>query len=60
MVDEKKFLDREAKEWFQKVDPETAEGNRRVIIEGGESLIEIPEKVMGVWREYEKRREGEK
>jgi hypothetical protein len=57
MIEEKKFLDWEVAEWFKRVDPETVEGDRRVIIEGGKSLLEIPEEAMRVWREYEKRGE---
>jgi hypothetical protein len=60
MADEKRFLDRESEEWFKRVEPGTVEGERRVIIEGGKSLIEIPENVMKVWREYEGRGQGEK
>jgi len=60
MVDEKRFLDRENEEWFKRVEPGTVEGERRVIIEGWKSLIVVPETVMKVWREYEKRgKEGE-
>jgi len=60
MVDEKRFLDRDNEEWFRRVEPGSVEGERRVIIEGGKSLIEIPKSVMKVWREYEKRgKEGE-
>jgi hypothetical protein len=60
MADEKKFLDRDAAEWFKRVEPGTVEGDKKVIIESGKRLIEIPETVMGVWREYERRGEGEK
>jgi hypothetical protein len=60
IVDEKRFWDREAAEWFKRVEPGTVEGDRRVIIEGGKSLIEVPEEVMGIWREFEKRGDGEK
>lgn len=57
MVDEKRFLDRDAEVWFKRVEPGTVDGERRVIIEGGKSLIEIPEKVMEVWKSYEERGE---
>ena len=60
MMDEKRFLDRENEEWFRRVEPGTVEGERRVIIEGGKSLIEISEDIMKVWREYEKRGEEKK
>jgi hypothetical protein len=42
------------------VEPGTAEGERRVIIRDGKSEIQIPEEIMKVWREYEKRGEVDK
>jgi hypothetical protein len=58
MVDERRFLDRDAEMWFKRVEPGTVDGDKKIIIEGGKSLIEIPEEVMRVWREYEGRGEG--
>jgi len=60
MVDEKRFLDRDAEVWFKRIEPGTVEGERKIIIDGGKLLIEIPESVMRVWRDYEKRGKGEK
>jgi hypothetical protein len=60
MVDEKRFLDRDAEVWFKRVEPGTVEGERKIIIDGGQLLIEIPESVMRVWKEYEKRGKEEK
>lgn len=60
MVDEKRFLDRDAEVWFKRVEPGTVEGKKRVIVEGGKSLIEIPEQVIRVWKEYEERGQGKK
>jgi len=59
-VDERKFLDRSSPEWFKRVDPGTVEGDRKVIIQDGKSLIEVPREVMAIWRKYEKRGEVEK
>ena len=58
MVDEKRFLDRENEGWFMRVKPKTVDGDRRVVIEGGKSTIEIPEQIMRIWKEYERRGEG--
>ena len=58
MVDEKRFLDRDADVWFKRVEPGTVEGERKVILEGGKSLIEIPDEFMRVWKSYEQRGEG--
>jgi hypothetical protein len=60
MVDEKRFLDRDAEVWFKRIEPGTVEGERKIIIDGGKLLIEIPETVVRVWRDYEKRGKGEK
>ncbi|PMD50464.1 uncharacterized protein K444DRAFT_621836 [Hyaloscypha bicolor E] len=60
MVDEKRFLDRDAEVWFKRVEPGTVEGERKIIIDGGKLLIEIPESVTRVWKEYEKRGKEEK
>ena len=39
------------------MEPGTVEGERRVIFKDGKSEIQVPEEVVKVWREYEKRGE---
>jgi len=53
--DEKKMLVSSARDHLLRVEPGTVRGDRRVVIEGGKSLVEVPESVWEVWREYEKR-----
>jgi hypothetical protein len=55
LVDEVRFLVSAAREHLKRVEPGTVVGDRRVVIQDGKSLIEIPESVWEVWREYEKR-----
>lgn len=57
-VDERRFLVSEALDHIFRVDPGTVRGETRIVIDGGKSLIEIPESVMEVWRSYEARGEG--
>jgi hypothetical protein len=47
----------EAGTHYLRVEPGTVEGERRVTIRDGKSAVEVPEEVMKVWREYEKRGE---
>jgi hypothetical protein len=55
LVDEKRFLVSVATEHMKRVEPGTVRGERRVVIQDGKSLVEIPEGIWEVWREYEKR-----
>jgi len=54
-VDELRFLVSNAGEHLKGVEPGGVVGEKRVIIEGGKSVVEVPESVWEVWREYEKR-----
>jgi hypothetical protein len=57
LQDELRFLVSEAGTHYLRVEPGTIEGEKRVIIKNGKSEVEVPEEVMKVWREYEKREE---
>jgi hypothetical protein len=59
-VDERRVLVSAAGEHLLRVEAGTVEGERRVVIENGKSLVEIPEEVWGVWRGYERRGEEDK
>ncbi len=58
-VDERRFLVSEALEHIYRVGPGSVEGERKVVIDEGKPVIEVPEGVWEVWREYEKRGEKE-
>jgi len=61
LKDEKRLLESLATEHLVQVGEGTVSGERRVVIEGGKSLIEVEESVWELWREYEKSgAEGEK
>ena len=61
LKDEKRLLESLATEHLVQVGEGTVSGERRVVIEGGKSLIEVEERVWELWREYEKSgAEGEK
>lgn len=55
LADERRFLISEALDHITRVPPQTVTGTLRVVIEDGKPLIDIPESVWQVWREYEKR-----
>ncbi|KAH8803039.1 hypothetical protein F5884DRAFT_682304 [Xylogone sp. PMI_703] len=55
LPDERRFLVSEALQHIKRVPPQTVKGVLRVVIEDGKSLIDVPESVWDVWREYEKR-----
>ncbi|KAK0103124.1 hypothetical protein ONS95_000701 [Cadophora gregata] len=61
-TDERRFLVSEALEHIIRVPPKTVEGEVRVVIKEGKALIDVPEEVWRVWREYEERgrNEGER
>jgi len=48
IVDEKRYLDREVAEWFKRVELGTVDGDRKVIIKGGKSLIKVPEEAISI------------
>ncbi len=54
-VDERRFLVSEALEHIFRVGPGSVEGVRNVVIRDGVALVEVPEGVWEVWREYERR-----
>ncbi|KAH7330470.1 hypothetical protein BKA65DRAFT_404485 [Rhexocercosporidium sp. MPI-PUGE-AT-0058] len=54
-VDERRFLVSEALDHIVRVPPRTVEGVVRVVIQEGKALVEVPEGVWRVWREYEVR-----
>jgi hypothetical protein len=53
LVDERRFLVSEAMEHIYRVPPMTVEGTRKVVIQDGKCLIDVPEEVWEVWRLYE-------
>ena len=53
LEDEKRFLVSEALDHLKFVDGVT--GTKRVIIQDGKAVVEIPESVWEVWRRYEAR-----
>jgi hypothetical protein len=55
LVDERRFLVSNAGEHLKGVEPGTVRGEKRVVIEGGVSVVEVPEGVWSVWSEYERR-----
>ncbi|RFU25504.1 hypothetical protein B7463_g10830, partial [Scytalidium lignicola] len=59
LPDERRFLVSEALEHIKRIPPQTVTGDLRVVIENGKPLIDIPETVWELWREYEKRGEQE-
>jgi hypothetical protein len=61
-VDERRCLEDEAMKQLEIQPPlpaGTVSGRREVIIRDGKCVVEIPESVWEVWRQYEKRGEGE-
>lgn len=54
-VDERRFLVSEALEHIVRMPPRTVQGTVRVVIQEGKALVEVPEGVWAVWREYEGR-----
>ncbi|KAH9222484.1 hypothetical protein DL95DRAFT_326207, partial [Leptodontidium sp. 2 PMI_412] len=52
-VDERRFLVSEALEHIVRMPPRTVQGTVRVVIQEGKALVEVPEGVWAVWREYE-------
>ncbi|KAL2067548.1 hypothetical protein VTL71DRAFT_1973 [Oculimacula yallundae] len=54
-VDEKRFLVSEALEHIVRVPPGSVKGIKKVVIEGGEVKIDVPEGVWEVWRGFEGR-----
>jgi hypothetical protein len=57
LKDEKRLLESLATEHLVQVGEGTVNGVRRVVIEGGESRIDVEEEVWRVWRGYEARGE---
>ncbi len=57
LADERRFLVSEALEHVLIVGAGAVEGERKVVIRDGKSVIEVSDEVMAVWREYEKRGE---
>jgi hypothetical protein len=57
LKDEKRLLESLATEHLVQVGEGTVKGKRRVVIEGGESRIEVEAEVWRVWRGYEAREE---
>ncbi|KAE9373326.1 hypothetical protein N431DRAFT_482390 [Stipitochalara longipes BDJ] len=55
LVDERRFLASEALEHIHRVPPMTVDGERKIVIRDGKCLIDVPESVWEVWREYEAR-----
>jgi hypothetical protein len=55
LVDERRFLVSEAMEHIHRVPPMTVEGTRKVVIQKGKCLIDVPETAWEVWRLYEER-----
>jgi len=55
--DERRFLVSEALHHFKVVPAGSVEGEKRVVIQDGKAVIDVPEdgEVMRVWREYEAR-----
>jgi hypothetical protein len=58
-ADERRFLISEALDHIFRVDPGTVVGDKRIVIQDGKILIDVPEEVWSVWRSYEKRGENE-
>jgi hypothetical protein len=58
LVDERRFLASEALAHIRRVGPGTVRGVRKVVIQEGKVLIEVPESVWAVWRGYEDRGKG--
>ncbi|RDL35830.1 uncharacterized protein BP5553_06442 [Venustampulla echinocandica] len=59
LQDERQFLTSEAMQHLKQVGEGTVTGVRKVIIENGKCVVEIPESVWSVWREYEKKGNAE-
>jgi hypothetical protein len=55
LKDEKRLLISLATEHILQVDEGTVSGEKRVVIQDGKSVIEIPESIWEVWRGYEER-----
>jgi beta-galactosidase beta subunit len=55
LVDERRFLISEALDHLHKLPPNTVVGEKKVVIQDGEVLIDVPERVWILWREYETR-----
>lgn len=55
LVDERRFLVSEATKHIYELPPDTVAGQRKVVIQDGKCMIDIPESVWAVWREYEAR-----
>lgn len=54
-VDERRFLVSEALDHIKRVAPRTVKGEVRVVIQEGKPLVEVPEEIWSVWKEYEAR-----
>jgi hypothetical protein len=55
LPDERRFLVSDALDHIFRVSPGSVKGERKVIIEEGECLIEVGDDIWRVWREYEDR-----
>ena len=55
LPDERRFLVSEALEHIYRVPPQSVKGERKVVIDEGKVLVEVPESVWEVWRGYESR-----
>ena len=55
LIDERRFLVSEALQHIHRVPPQTVKGERKAVIEEGNVLIDVPDSVWKVWREYEAR-----
>jgi hypothetical protein len=55
LPDERRFLVSEALEHIYRVPPQSVKWERKVVIDEGKVLVEVPESVWEVWRGYESR-----
>ncbi|KAE9363626.1 hypothetical protein N431DRAFT_431827 [Stipitochalara longipes BDJ] len=58
LQDEKRLLESLATEHLVQVGEGTVSGERRMVIQGGKSVIEVEESIWEVWRRYEAREKG--
>lgn len=60
LVDERRFLVSEATKHIYELPPNTVLGEKKVVIQDGKCMIDVPENVWAVWREYEASAEDQK